>query len=197
VAQAMTTQPEANVRLVLLGGGEERPALEALAAELGIAERVQFAGVVPMSQVPVYLKAADLFCFASITETQGLVTMEAMAAGLPVVAVRATGTADVVADGIDGLLTENDSDALASAIGRVLADEELAQRLRQAAERKAADFAIEKQAQKLVEVYHQAIVDKRVGLSVHVDVEKPIFTFDRQLWLKPAASAEQDSAAAV
>jgi glycosyltransferase involved in cell wall biosynthesis len=197
VAQAMAAQPAARVRLVILGGGEERPALEALAAELGIAERVHFAGPVPMKQVPVYLKAADLFCFASVTETQGLVTMEAMAAGLPVVAVRATGTADAVADGIDGLLTNNDSNALALAIGRVLADPELAQRLSQAATQRAADFAIENQAQKLVEVYHQAIADKQAGVRVHVDVEKPTFNFDWQSWLKPADTSEQDRTVAV
>jgi 1,2-diacylglycerol 3-alpha-glucosyltransferase len=197
VAQAMSEHPEKNVRLVLLGGGEERVALEVLAAELGIADRVYFAGVVPMSQVAVYLKAADLFCFASVTETQGLVTMEAMAAGLPVVAVRATGTSDAVEDGVDGLLTDNDSAALAAAIGRLLADEEMVDRLRQASVQKAADFTIEKQAQKLVAVYHQAIADKQAGLSVHVDPSKPIFSFDWQSWLKPAGAADGESVAAV
>ncbi|MCI0393339.1 MAG: glycosyltransferase [Chloroflexi bacterium] len=194
VARVMASYPD--LRLALLGGGDERPELEALAGELGVAERVYFAGPIPMSQVPAYLKAADLFCFASITETQGLVTMEAMAAGLPVVAVRATGTADVIEDGIDGLLADNDSEALAAALGRILADDNLAQALRQAAGRKVATFAIEKQAQKLAEVYHQAMADKAAGHSVSVDVAKPIFTFDWQQWLRPPDESDRDDAVA-
>ncbi len=85
-------------RLVILGEGEERASLETLATKLGIRERVEFTGSVPFNEVPAYLKAADLFCFASVTETQGLVTLEALAAGLPVVAVDANGTRDVVAN---------------------------------------------------------------------------------------------------
>lgn len=194
VAQVMAGRPD--VRLVLLGGGEERPAMEALVSELGVAERVYFAGKVGMDEVPVYLKAADLFSFASVTETQGLVTMEAMAAGLPVVAVRATGTADVVEDGVDGLLTDNEPEALAAAIGRVLDDEGLAQALRQAAGQKVEAYTIEKQAQKLVEVYRQAIVDKEAGLSLHLDIHKPIFDFDWQAWLRPVEEPVPDSVAA-
>jgi 1,2-diacylglycerol 3-alpha-glucosyltransferase len=66
------------------------------------------------------LKAVDIFFFASVSETQGLVTMEAMAAGLPIFAVDATGTRDEVDNGVEGLLTENDSDALVQALEKVL-----------------------------------------------------------------------------
>ena len=79
------------MRLVLIGDGPDKQTLELLAAELGIAERATFTGQVPFDEIPVYLKAADLFVFASVTETQGLVTIEAMAAGLPVVAVDGSG----------------------------------------------------------------------------------------------------------
>ncbi|MBK8984634.1 MAG: glycosyltransferase [Chloroflexi bacterium] len=85
-----------NVRLALIGDGPDQSALEKLARKLNIADRVDFIGRVAFEEVPNYLKAADLFSFASITETQGLVTMEAMAANLPVVAVDASGTSDIV-----------------------------------------------------------------------------------------------------
>ncbi|MCG2786602.1 MAG: glycosyltransferase [Anaerolineae bacterium] len=70
--------------------------------------------------LPAYLKAADLFGFASTTETQGLVTMEALAAGLPVVAVDASGTRDILTDGEQGFLVPNSADALAASINRLL-----------------------------------------------------------------------------
>src|SRR5687768_8209221 len=72
-----------DMRLVLIGDGPDRQTLESLAMELGIAERVTFTGQLAFDEIAAYLKAADLFSFASVTETQGLVTIEAMAAGLP------------------------------------------------------------------------------------------------------------------
>jgi glycosyltransferase involved in cell wall biosynthesis len=147
---------------------------------LNVGGRIEFVGKVPFDEVPRYLKAADLFCFASVTETQGLVTMEAMAAGLPVVAVDATGTSDIVDNGVDGLLTANDSQALAEAIERVLADEDLRQRLRQAGTDKIKRFDMKVLAERLVEVYQQAIVDKRAGRAVVMDEQKPIFQINWQ-----------------
>lgn len=157
------------VRLVIIGEGEEHNALLHQAQELGIADRVDFTGLVPFADIPRYLKAADLFCFASVTETQGLVTMEAMAASLPVVAVNANGTRDEVEHGQEGLLTDNDSAALAQAIHQVVEDETLWQQFRQAAGKKAESFDIRFQAEKLVNVYHQAMEDKKAKLAVQVE----------------------------
>ena len=89
---------------------------------MGIAEHVTFTGALPFEEVPAYLKAADIFSFASVTETQGLVTIEAMAAGLPVVAVDGSGTRDIVEHGKQGFLVENDADALAKGINKLLSD---------------------------------------------------------------------------
>lgn len=180
VSHVMQKHPK--VRLVILGEGEERSGLEALAKQLGVAERVNLIGNVPFDEVPNYLQAADIFCFASITETQGLVTLEAMAAELPVIAVAATGTSDAVADGVEGLLTDNDSEALAVALLRVLDDETLHKKLAAAAVKKATEFDIQKLAGRLVEVYEQAIEAKKAGFHIRTDVQKPIFSLDwRQL----------------
>ena len=158
-----------NVRLVLLGSGPQVKELEEYTEQLGIKEKVTFVGLVPMDEVPNYLKAADLFVFASISETQGLVTMEAMSAGLPVVAVDATGTSDEVVDGEQGLLTENDSDALAQAILRVLTDPSLYEQLCEGASRKAQSFDIMVKAQEMLGVYARAIEDKRANRTIEVD----------------------------
>jgi glycosyltransferase involved in cell wall biosynthesis len=166
VAQVMQTRPK--VRLVLIGDGDERKSLEKLTQELGITARVEFTGNLPHEQVIACLKAADLFCFASTTETQGMVTGEAMAAGLPVVAVNATGTRDVLTHQQEGLLTANTSEALAQAILQVLADDAARQRYQAAALERAKTLDIEAQAQKMLEVYTQAIEDQRAGRYVQL-----------------------------
>jgi glycosyltransferase involved in cell wall biosynthesis len=121
--------------------------------------------------VPDYLKAADLFCFASVTETQGLVTMEALAAGLPVVAVNATGTRDVLEDNVQGFLTENSPEALANGVLRILDDKSLYRRFQKEARVKVQEFDINQLAEKLVAVYEIAIEAKRANKSVQVESE--------------------------
>ena len=158
-----------DVRLLLIGDGPQRDELKKCASELGIAGRVTFVGRVPFESVPEHLKAGDLFCTASVTETQGLATMEALAAGLPVVAVDATGTRDVVEDGVDGLLTENDSQALALAVCKILEDDGLRDTFILNAREKVEQFNTRRQAERLVEVYQQAIEDKKAGYSIQVE----------------------------
>lgn len=186
-AQQLFAQQE-GLRLVLLGDGPARADLEALADELAIADRVTFMGNVPFADIPTYLKAADLFCFASTTETQGLVTLEAMAAGLPVVAVDAPGTSDIVSHEADGLLTANSSTAVAQAIQRLLADEQLYQQIKQGAAQKVTQFDADLLAKKLVSVYEQAKEDKKAGLAVQMDKKKSIFSVD---WKKPFEKIEE------
>lgn len=162
-------QKHPEVRLVLVGDGPEKEALQDLATDLGIAERVTFAGELPFSDVIQYLKAADLFGFASVTETQGLVTMEALAAGLPVVAVDASGTRDIVQDGEQGYLVSNDADALADSINRLLDSPETMQRFRSNALKRGGEFDVKYCARKLVEVYKQAARDRADGQHVGIE----------------------------
>jgi len=150
-----------NMRLVLIGDGPDKQTLEALATELGIAERVSFTGRLPFEDIPTYLRAADIFSFASVTETQGLVTIEAMAAGLPVVAVDGSGTHDIVDHGKDGFLVENDSNALATAISEMLCNPQQMKQFGINALKKAKTFDINRLAKQMVKVYEQAIQDKK------------------------------------
>ena len=161
-----------NLRLVLIGDGPAKETLEALAAELGIAEHVTFTGPLPFAEVPCYLKAADAFTFASVTETQGLVTMEAMAAGLPVVAVDGSGTRDIVDHGKQGFLVENDADALAEGIKKLLSDPQQIKRFSSNALKKASTFDINQLGKQLVSVYEQAIQDKKENRYVTLRAEE-------------------------
>jgi glycosyltransferase involved in cell wall biosynthesis len=163
-----------DVRLVILGEGDERKELEKLVKQLGLSGKVDLPGVVPFEEVPNYLAAADLFCFASVSETQGLVTMEAMAVGLPVVAVEASGTSDVVEDGKDGILTADDPHELAQTIIRVLREDDLRHALKTAALQRVESFNIKRQAEEMVAVYQKAIEAKKNGRHIQVDKRKPL-----------------------
>lgn len=158
-AQVYAQHP--TMRLVLIGDGPDKQTLELLAAELGIAERVTFTGQVPFDEIPAYLKAADMFGFASVTETQGLVTIEAMAAGLPVVAVDGSGSHDIVDNGKDGFLVDNDPNALASAINKMLSNPKQMKQFSVKALKKARTFDANRLGRQMVKVYEQAIQDKK------------------------------------
>ena len=121
---------------LVVGDGQERGRFEALAAELGLAGRTAFTGWAPPSEIASYYGAADVFVGPSRTgpdgwvEAQGLTFVEAMMAGVPVVASRVGGVVDAVRDGETGLLAEERApEELAAAVLRLADDEALAARL--------------------------------------------------------------------
>jgi 1,2-diacylglycerol 3-alpha-glucosyltransferase len=125
-------------RLLLVGQGTHEASLRRHALAGPVGDRIHFLGGHPREALPSFYRAADLFLFASETETQGLVLAEAHACGLAAVAVRASGVDEVVRDGETGLLTKTDARELAdAAIGLLLdSDRRLAmgRAARQAAE---------------------------------------------------------------
>ena len=112
------------LRLVVVGEGPEDADLKALAAELGIADRVQFTGV--RRDVAELLPAFDVSCLSSVHEGAPLIVLESMAAGVPVVATAVGALADLVADGIEGrLVPSGDHAALAAALAELIDDPQL------------------------------------------------------------------------
>ena len=97
-------------RMLLIGDGPEKDHLEVLARQLGITNNVVFINSVLNREIADYYNACDAFLFASKSETQGIVLLEAMAARNPVVAVRASGVTDVVKNGSNGYITEEDEE---------------------------------------------------------------------------------------
>jgi glycosyltransferase involved in cell wall biosynthesis len=91
-----------DVELLMVGDGPLRPELEALARELGIAERVRFLGI--RRDVADLLRASDAFALTSVSEAASLTLLEAMATGLPVVVTAVGGNPEIVRGGVDGLL---------------------------------------------------------------------------------------------
>ncbi|MCW2616782.1 MAG: putative glycosyltransferase, group 1 [Frankiales bacterium] len=130
------TRPD--LRLLLAGDGISRRYLEAQAASAKNAERIRFLGSVDRLRAVQLFAGADVFVLASRHEPQGIVVLEAMAAGAPVVAASVGGVPEIVRHGVNGLLFEGGScAALAVQLGRALEDEPLRATLRTAARRTA------------------------------------------------------------
>ena len=141
-------------RLLLVGQGTHAAALARRAEASPAAARIHFVGGRSREALPAYYRAADLFMFASETETQGLVLAEAHGAGLPAVAVRASGVDEVVRDGETGLLTKADTRELAdAAIGLLLDGERRAAMARAARLVVERDFSAARQVEVMVQHY--------------------------------------------
>jgi glycosyltransferase involved in cell wall biosynthesis len=122
------------VNLVIAGDGPDLPAVRNRALELGLGERVRFVGALSRQGVLELFRASDASVISSEWENFPHTVVEALAAGTPVIATAVGGVAEIVSDGENGLLVPpGDATALAEAIGRFLADDELSARLRAAA----------------------------------------------------------------
>ncbi len=131
-------------RLIIAGDGPERAALEARAAEYRVAERIRFLGAVERGELPDLYASADAFVFPSVTETQGLVLVEALAAGTLVVAADAEPVREVL-DGA-GHLVPPTAGAFADAFARVPASPDPGETAKACAA--AARYSIERQAER-------------------------------------------------
>ena len=148
-------RPSGAPRLAMVGIGELRPGLEARARELGVLDRVRFAGKVPHDEVAWWIAAGDVFVLPSLSEGLPTVVCEAMACARPVVATAVDGTPEIVEDGETGFLVPpRDPPALAAALGRVLDDPQLAARLAARAHQRALeDYTWAANATRMVRLY--------------------------------------------
>jgi UDP-glucose:(heptosyl)LPS alpha-1,3-glucosyltransferase len=133
----------------------------ALAAAEGVADRVRF--VAASREIARYYAAADFFLFPTYYDTFGLVLTEAMASGLPVVTSRAAGAAELITDGVDGLLTEQpwDADAIASHVRRLRDDALLREKLGAAARLRVEPLTWDRTAEETLAVYREVVAEKQ------------------------------------
>jgi glycosyltransferase involved in cell wall biosynthesis len=121
VSQVRRTHPEAH--LLLIGDGELRSQITSLASNLGLSDSLTFTGLVPPSDIPELLGAADCLVHASYREGLPRAVVQAMLSGLPVAAYALDGTPEVVEDGKTGFLVPaGDISALAAAITGIISD---------------------------------------------------------------------------
>lgn len=142
-----------NVKLTVVGDGPARKSLIELAKTLGLEENVSFPGTVQRSDLQKYFDRHDFFVNASDSETFGYVIAEAMAAGLPILAVKAQGTEDMVKNGINGYLVEvDDIKALAQGMKKMLSGSNL-KKVGTAAYLRVRDFSVNNFIEKHVRLY--------------------------------------------
>jgi 1,2-diacylglycerol 3-alpha-glucosyltransferase len=140
--------------LVIAGEGPARAALQSQVASLGLSSHVHFAGYLDRDTLLLdCYAAAEAFVFASRTETQGLVLLEAMAQGAPVVSTAELGTRSILVPGSGALVVPEEQRAFAAAVVRVLEDPQLHEELAQRGCAYARSWSSAAMAGRLTELY--------------------------------------------
>ncbi len=147
-------------RCIIVGDGPERSRLEERVADAGLGERVIFTGTMGQDEVIKAYLASDLFVFSSLTETQGMVLLEAMAGGCPVVAISASGVYDVVEDGFNGFKIPANINSWADSVVRLLEDRDLRRTLSENSREYAGKFSEEKITEVVLRLYHRVLLIK-------------------------------------
>jgi glycosyltransferase involved in cell wall biosynthesis len=144
-------------RLLVVGDGYMRGELESIAEQVHVRDSTTFAGFISEADLVGVLKATDVVVVPSRFEPFGIIALEAMAAGAPVVVSKVGGLAEIVDDSVDGLEVEpNNPAAIAEAAVRVLSDRELAARLAENGLKKSRAYSWESAARKTLETYQEA-----------------------------------------
>ncbi|MCK4897827.1 MAG: glycosyltransferase [Anaerolineales bacterium] len=145
-----------NIGLLIVGDGPERDNLEDRVKHMGIDSLVRFPGLIPYHKMPAYLKMADAFVTASVTEVHPLSLIEAMAASLPVLGIQSPGVGDTVENGVTGFLApEEDLAAFTAKMVRLVTDHKLRREMGLRASQEVNKYAIESTTQVMEERYKQ------------------------------------------
>ena len=161
LVEAVARLGDPRLHVVIAGRGEEEAALRRQAASAGMGDRLHLLGF--REDVPQLLAAFDFYALPSFSEGQSLALIEAMAAGLPIVASRVGGNPEILTDGEHGLLCgAGDAEALAAALRRLIADPAAAGRLAEAGRARArAEFSLEA----MVKRYRRLYAERGLELS--------------------------------
>jgi 1,2-diacylglycerol 3-alpha-glucosyltransferase len=146
-----------NVRFLLIGDGPYFGKLKLKAKKLSL-DTAHFIGHIPHEKIPTYYQAANLFVFASLTDTQGIVALEAMASGLPVVALQDDALKNIITDNENGFLIKSgEPEIFAQKIINIFDNNNLYERLSHQAELTASSYSQENQTEKLLGIYESAL----------------------------------------
>ncbi len=166
-----------DLHLVIVGDGPDRPPMQKLAAKLGITDAVTFTGYMKREQVFSIFHMSELFVFASVTETQGLVLLEAMSVGTPCVAVDAMGVGDLLSDHRGGILTRLSIPEFCRRVDELLSDGKLYATKKREAVEKAKEWSVEVMTDRLERCFLQSISDfRRHGLPRHSRRRRRLFS---------------------
>jgi teichuronic acid biosynthesis glycosyltransferase TuaC len=158
-AVALLAERHPALRYVLVGKGPQRTALEQLARELGVAERLRFTGALPHAEARAALARSHVHAMPSVHDGFGAAHIEAMSAGVPTIAGAGTGSEDIARAGEGALLVRaGDVPALVAALDRLFSDPAERERLGEAARQTVAEhFTWERCAERTLEVYRSVL----------------------------------------
>lgn len=148
-------------RHMIIGDGPDREMLQRKVGFYGLTENLKLLGNVENSHMVNYQNACDAFLFSSKSETQGIVILEALAAGNPVIAIRAQGVEDIVTEGKNGFLTSENPDEWVQKILYLMENEELHNQMKANAVKAAKNYSEEKVAETAVRLYNQVWTEAR------------------------------------
>ena len=151
------THEEPRLHLLLIGGGPELADYRALAQALGIADCVTFVGAIPYQQIPGYLKLADFFVSASVSEVHPLTFIEAAATGLPAVGIDSPGVTDMIVDGETGFVAADSDLSFGLRVLRLAQDADLRQRMGRAAQEHSHAYAAHTNAREVLNLYQSLV----------------------------------------
>ena len=162
-----------NYKFLIVGDGPSKKSLEEQAKKLNIENNVIFTGKVPWNEVPRYYNLGDVFVNASITETQGLTFIEAMAAEIPVVAKYAPNLSEFIRNNQNGILVKKNSD-FKKAIVDVIENKKLKETLIKGGNETAKEYSIEVFGDKLEMLYSEIIKLHKAKKELATKEEKNI-----------------------
>lgn len=157
-------------KLVMVGGGPSLESLKRQANTLGVGSRVLFPGFIEPEKINDFYAMADVFTFASRTETQGLSIAEALCAGLPCVVVNAMGAAEAIEPGEDGFLVPPQEKRFRSEVERLIVDSELRAQMSCHARERAPRFSKERRVSELLALYEDAVREVRAKNAEHFEL---------------------------
>lgn len=147
-----------NVKLFLLGEGEQFQEVQSIVKKSKLVNEVIFTGNVPVEDIPCYMAASDIFVLPSLSEGFPLVIIEAMASGLPIVATKVTGLPEIVKDGENGFLVEaKNPDQIAEKVLLLLKDDNLRERISKINKERSKEYSLENVVDKLEKIYLEII----------------------------------------
>lgn len=151
------TKASGQIKLMIVGDGPALAELKQLASKLEMVDDVIFTGMVNPASVPDYLAAADLFVMTSKSEVKPLAQLEALAAGVPIVAVAAVGANDTITNGENGLLVAEDAEAIASGVLDLVFDRERLAKFKQGALDTAENYSYQRIAGEYLDLFDRVI----------------------------------------
>lgn len=164
-----------NATLLLVGDGPDKEELESLVEKLNIKENVIFTGKVPIEKVQIYYHLMDIFATFSVTETQGLTVLEALASSKPVLAIKDDSFIDAVLSSENGYLFKNNKEFISHVL-KIYSDKELYKKLSEGAKKSSYNHSAMIFGQKVYNVYLETIENSKKKNNIINDIKDALNT---------------------